>query len=96
MPKVSVHVSQSVSWGGSLSPSIVGYSRAETPWIRGEAEQDGTLVWAQYVRPGQVLTVGPTPAADESAPADGRVALGYWSKNGTFREVASSDFNITA
>lgn len=94
--KVKIETAATVAWTDELVVTVTDYARSETPWIRGEAEQDGALVWAQYARASEgALTVGPTPAGDESKPADGRVAVGYWTRQGTFREVASVDFDVT-
>jgi hypothetical protein len=85
------------TWGAPFAVAATGYDRSEGAWLRAEAQQSDALVYAQYVRGAYgSFTLGPTPAADETQPATGRVAIGYWTRQGTFRELASTDFEIEA
>lgn len=84
---------QTVRWGDTVAAKATT-SRTGT-WLHAEVFQDETLVYAQYVRgPEGILTVGPTQAADETKPGSGRVEIGYWAKNGSYRATAVARFEV--
>lgn len=93
--KATVSVSPNpVSWGSALTASVAAPTAT---WLRAEVFQGDTLVYAQYVKVAQpVLTIGPTPAADETQPGSGRVEAGYWAKSGAFKPVAVAKFEVVA
>lgn len=81
-----------VHWGNAVSASATAKPGS---WIHAEAFQGDELVYAQYVRgPVGTLVFGPTPAADESQPGSGRVEVGYWAKNGSFRPTAVAKIEV--
>ena len=67
-------------------------------WAFAQCYQDGTLVYAQYVKNNSsntaTFTLGPTPMWQGGA-ANCTAEEGTWGKNGRWRAVASTTFNVT-
>ena len=67
-------------------------------WAYARCYQDGTLVYAQYVRSTSsgtaTFTLGPTPMWDSGA-ANCTAEEGSWGKNGRWRAVATTTFNVS-
>lgn len=66
-------------------------------WIHAECYQDGELVYAQYKKVDEnnqaMLTLGPTPSWS-GGDAECIAEEGTWGKNGRFRVIASTDFQV--
>lgn len=81
-----------VRWAAILTVGTSGYDRREQAWLHIVVRQLGILVFEGYLRgPANTFMVGPTPAADESKVATGNVEVGYFTKQGGFRPVGTSD-----
>jgi hypothetical protein len=67
-------------------------------WALAECYQNGTLVYAQYVKASSsntaTFTLGPTPMWQGGA-ANCTAEEGSWGKNGRWRVVASTTFNVS-
>lgn len=68
-------------------------------WAYARCYQDGTLVYAQYVRANSdnqaMFTLGPTPMWQSGA-ADCTAEEGTWGRNGRWRVVADTTFHVSA
>ena len=95
MSRDTITAPSTVRWGETL-PTEAVTSKA-SPWLHAEVFQNDVLVYAQYVKGAAgSFTVGPTPAADESQPGSGRVEVGYWTRQGTYRATAVQKIEVTA
>jgi hypothetical protein len=68
-------------------------------WVMGECYQNGTLVYRQYVKVDPAthqatLTLGPTPSWTSGA-ASCNGEEGGWGKNGRWRAVATTSFEVS-
>lgn len=67
-------------------------------WAKAECYQGGTLVYAQYVKGNSLneatFTLGPTPMWTSGA-ANCTAEEGTWGRNGRWRVVAETTFNVS-
>jgi len=92
--KNSISTARVVQWGKTL-PYTATVAFDGGPWARMEARQGDQIVYGQYVKgTSGVFTVGPTPAADETVSASATVSIGYWTRRGTFRAMASQEVAV--
>lgn len=81
-------------YGGTTTATL---NPGGTVWAFAQCYQDGTLVYAQYVKASSTntatFTLGPTPMW-QGGDADCTAQEGYWGKNGRWRVVAATTFHV--